>query len=79
MNSILLPSLLLVCAADEKPPEPKLPLGKETTFVTGPLDKHGYIDYEAALNAEFSKGIAPEKNANALLILVLGSAKPEAR
>jgi hypothetical protein len=49
-----------------------LPLGKETTFVTGPLDKHGYIDYEAALNAELGKGITPENNANALLIRVLG-------
>jgi hypothetical protein len=72
MNTLLLPSLLLVCAADDKPPEAKLPLGKETTYVTGPLDKHGYIDYEAALNAEFSRGITAEKNANALLMLVLG-------
>jgi hypothetical protein len=72
MNAILLPSLLLVCAADGPPPEPKLPLGKETTFVTGPLDRHGYIDYEAALNAEYSKGVTPETNANALLIQVFG-------
>jgi hypothetical protein len=72
MNTLLLPSLLLVCAADDKPPEAKLPLGKETTYVTGPLDKHGYIDYEAALNAEFGRGITAEKNANALLVLVLG-------
>jgi hypothetical protein len=72
MTTILLPSLLLVCAADEAPPAPKLPLGKDTTFVTGPLDKHGYIDYEAALNAEFSKGVTPENNANVLLIQVFG-------
>ena len=55
-------------------PAPNLPLGKETTYVVGPLDKHGYIDYEAALNAELSKGISPEKNANVLLIQVLGPA-----
>jgi hypothetical protein len=72
VNTIILPALLLVCGADDKPVEPKLPLGKDTTFVTGPLDKNGYIDYEAALNAEFGKGITPEKNANALLALVLG-------
>jgi hypothetical protein len=72
MNAILLPALLVVCAADDKPVEPKLPLGKDTTFVTGPLDKNGYIDYEAALNAEFGKGITPEKNANALLVLAFG-------
>lgn len=74
MNAILLPSLLLVCAADDKPPAPKLPLGKDTTYVVGPLDKYGYIDYEAALNAELSKGITSDKNANALLILALGPA-----
>jgi hypothetical protein len=74
MNAILLPALLLVCAADNKPPAPKLPLGKDTTYVVGPLDKHGYIDYEAALNAELSKGITPEKNANALLMMVFGPA-----
>jgi hypothetical protein len=76
MNAILLPSLLLACAADDPPPAPKLPLGKATTFVTGPLDGRGYIDYEAALNAEVSKGVTRENNANALLLLVLGP-KPE--
>ncbi len=74
MNAILLPALLLACAADDTPPAPKLPLGKDTTYVTGPLDKHGYIDYEAALNAELSKGVTPEKNANALLALAFGPA-----
>ncbi len=72
MNAVLLPALLLVCAADDKVPEPKLPLGKDTTYVIGPLDKHGYIDYEAALNAEMSKGITSENNANALLVYVFG-------
>jgi hypothetical protein len=73
MNALLLPSLLLVCAADE-PPKSKVPLGKETTYVTGPLDKHGYIDYEAALNERLGKGITPEKNANVLLWKALGPA-----
>jgi hypothetical protein len=72
MNAILLPSLLLVCAADETPPAPKLPLGRDTSFVTGPLDKDGYIDYEAALNAELGRGVTPDTNANALLVLALG-------
>jgi hypothetical protein len=75
MKALVLLLLLVVCLlpaqADDKP-APKLPLGQETTFVTGPLDKYGYIDYEAAYNAEFSKHITPEKNANARLMLVLG-------
>ena len=72
MNAILLPALLFVCAADDKLPAPQLPLGRDTTYVVGPLDKHGYIDYEAALNAELSKGITPKNNANALLLLAFG-------
>ena len=67
------PSLLLclVLGADG-PPAPKLPLGKDTTYVTGPLDKDGYIDYEAALNDRLGAGVAPEKNANVLLWKALG-------
>src|SRR6516165_5145335 len=85
MKPLYLPFLLLLVVgliqakADDKPtqpdkPAPKLPLGKETTYVTGPLDKQGYIDYEAALNAEIGRGITAEKNANALLITVFGPA-----
>lgn len=72
----LLLLIALVCTAQDKdkPPAPKLPLGKDTTFVVGPLDKDGYIDYEAALNAEMSKGVTPEKNANVLLIQAFGPA-----
>src|SRR5665213_1460390 len=61
----------LVLAAGDQPP-PKLPLGKDTTYVTGPLDKDGYIDYEAALNDRLGKGVIPEKNANVLLWKALG-------
>ena len=49
--------------ADGPRAEPKFPLGKDTTYVTGPLDKDGYIDYEAALNDLLGKDITPEKNA----------------
>ncbi len=73
---------VLVCAADDKKPEPKekdkapapkLPIGKDTTYATGPLDKYGYIDYEAALNERLSKGIKPEQNANVLLWKAFGN------
>jgi hypothetical protein len=71
--------MLLVSSGDQPVPSddkpaPKLPLGKETTYVTGPLDRQGYIDYEAALNAELSRGVTADNNANVLLIQALGPA-----
>lgn len=63
----------LVSGGDEpSKPMSKFPLGKETTFVTGPLTKDGYIDYEAALNDRLARGVTPEKNANVLLWQALG-------
>jgi hypothetical protein len=71
MSTIAAPLLLsLLLPADG--PAPKLPLGKETTYVTGPLDKDGYVDYEAALNDRLGKGVTPERNANVLLWKALG-------
>jgi RNA polymerase sigma factor (sigma-70 family) len=47
-------------------------VGKDTTFITGPLDHDGYVDYETALNERLCQGIAPENNASALLWTALG-------
>jgi hypothetical protein len=52
---------------------PSFTVAKETTYITGPLDKDGYIDYEAALNKRLGEGIAPENNANILLWRALGT------
>lgn len=54
-------------------PVAKFPVSKETTYLTEPLDSQGYVDYEAALNAQLGKGIVPEKNAVALLWRALGT------
>src|SRR5215831_96631 len=67
-----------VIGDEPKKPAPKLPLGRETTYVTGPLDNDGYVDYEAALNERLGKGITPETNANVLLWRALGP-QPESR
>jgi hypothetical protein len=69
---ILSPLVLSLVLAADAEPAPKLPLGKDTTYVTGPLDKDGYIDYEAALNDRLGKDVTPERNANALLWKALG-------
>jgi hypothetical protein len=47
-------------------------IGKSTTYVTGPLDADGRIDYAAALNERLSKGVTPENNANVLFWKALG-------
>ena len=72
MSLIGPPLLLCLVLAADGGPAPKLPLGKDTTYVTGPLDKDGYIDYEAALNDRLGAGVAPERNANVLLWKALG-------
>src|ERR1043166_9500586 len=66
-------------AGDEgKKPAPKLPLGKETTYVTEPLDKDGHVDYESALNKRISAGVKPDDTANVLLWKVFGPKKAAA-
>lgn len=79
MITITTSVLLFIATADEKkdaPLTPPLPIGKETTYVTGPIDKDGYIDYEAALNERLGKGITAETNCNALLFKAIGP-RPE--
>jgi hypothetical protein len=51
---------------------PKFTVSKETTFVTGPRDEAGYIDYEAALNERLGKGVTAANNANVLLWKTFG-------
>jgi hypothetical protein len=77
---LLILGLLAVTGRGDSPPapkrKPKFTVGKETTYVTGPLDKDGYVDYAAALNKRMSAGIKPEDNANVLLWKALGP-RPE--
>ncbi|MFP6600890.1 MAG: hypothetical protein VB862_00040, partial [Pirellulaceae bacterium] len=45
-------------------PIAKLPftVSKETTRITSPLRKDGYVDYLAAINVLSSRGVTPENN-----------------
>src|SRR6266852_3388034 len=74
-----------VPAKEDKPKEGaakkhrgRFTISKETTYVTGPLDKDGYIDYAAALNERLGKGVTPENNANVLIWKAIGP-HPERR
>jgi hypothetical protein len=46
-----------------KPVKPVFTMSRETTFITEPLDKDGYPDYETALNKHMQGTIKPETNA----------------
>jgi RNA polymerase sigma factor (sigma-70 family) len=54
-------------AAQQGKNKPKFTVSKETTYLTGPLDNDGYVDYETALNKKLGEGVDPQKNANVLL------------
>lgn len=61
---------------DKKEPKRNFTIGKDTTYVTGPFDKDGRIDYAAALSERMGKGVTPETNANVMIWKALGP-KPE--
>jgi hypothetical protein len=66
-------------ADGEKKRKPNFTVSKETTYVTGPLDKEGYVDYAAALNERLGKGVTPDTNANVLIWKALGPRPDGAR
>ena len=49
-----------------------IPIGYNTTRLTGPLRPDGTVDYAAALNHVYSKGITPRNNAVPLLVAAMG-------
>ncbi len=57
------------------PNKPKLgppTVGYDTTRLTGPLRPDGTVDYIAALNQMYSKGVTPDNNAAVLVIRAFG-------
>jgi hypothetical protein len=59
-------------AGQEAKRKGKFTIGRETTNVTGPVDKDGYIDYAAALNKRLGQKVTPDQNANVLLWKAFG-------
>jgi hypothetical protein len=49
-----------------------LSVGKETTLLTEPLRKDGTVDFIAAINERFGKGVTPENNAFVGLLPAMG-------
>ncbi|HEY7314747.1 MAG TPA: hypothetical protein VH643_35695 [Gemmataceae bacterium] len=71
-------------AKDKKPDDkdkkhkPKFTINKETTYVAGPRDDDGTIDYSVALNLRLRKDVTPDQNAAVLLWKATGP-RPEGR
>jgi hypothetical protein len=73
-------AVLLICvsaplslaAGPSRPPKPIFAVGKDTTFVDGPRDADGYIDYAAAINRRLGRGVRPKDNAVVLLWRAFG-------
>jgi hypothetical protein len=51
---------------------PPLRIARGTTFLTGPVNPDGTINYTAALNAMLSEGVTSQNNAAIELLQVLG-------
>lgn len=75
---VLLFATVVAAAPPDAKPKPKFTLGKDTTYITEPLDKDGYVDYETALNERLRGTITPETNAVVLLMQAIGP-KPEGK
>jgi hypothetical protein len=53
-------------------PKPKITIGKETTFITEPLDAKGFPDYVAAMNQRLSQGVTSANNGAIVLLKAMG-------
>lgn len=50
----------------------KVQIGKDTTYIVGPVDAHGFVDYIAAGNQLLSAGVTPENNAGWAITAAVG-------
>ena len=50
----------------------ELEIGRETTYITGPLNDDGTVNYLAHINAQLSQGVTPENNAAIVLARAVG-------
>jgi hypothetical protein len=70
---------LSVVASSQSHPALKLPIGQETSFVFGPVDMDGYVDFERAFNLHMRRGVTPDNNAVTLLATAYGPNDPSGK
>lgn len=66
---VLVVSPVLLCAGDANP---RVRVSKKTTYVTKPLRKDGRVDYIAALNRRYGRGVTAGNNAAVLFWRAVG-------
>ena len=60
------------CPATQPGAKPKITVGKETTYLLGPLRADGSVDYVAAYDREIGAGVKTDENAYVLIVQVTG-------
>lgn len=64
--------IVLVIAILHWPAPVKIIISHDTTRITGPVNSDGTINYVAAMNEEFGKGVTAENNAAIILLRAFG-------
>ncbi len=70
---------LLVSPCSARPPQRRVSISKETTYITEPLRPDGYPDYLAAINRRLAEGVTPENNAAVLFWQAMGPKEIDAK
>jgi acetyl esterase/lipase len=65
----------------QSPEKPRvlITISKETTYITAPLRKDGYVNYVAALNERNAAGVTPENNAAVPFLKAMGPGEIDAK
>lgn len=73
--SFVIVAVAAICLAggpSTQPAKTKITISRETTYITGPLKPDGTVDYQAAINDEYGRGVTHENNAAIPLLEALG-------
>jgi len=55
-----------------RPAKVKITISRETTYISGPVNPDGTINYVAYLNEKYSKGVTADNNAGVAILRILG-------
>ena len=59
-------------------PRPLITVSKETTYLTEPLTKDGFVDYAQTIDDDYRKGVTPENNFAVVLWQTFGPGEIDA-